>query len=162
MEDIQIRILTFDELDACAAVIRQSFATVAADFGLTEQNCPANGAFIRTPQLEEFHRKGTDTFGLYTGGVLAGVMQLWETAPAVFELGKLAVLPRYRHAGYSAQLLAYARDTARSRSGRKITIGIIEENTVLKSWYEKHGFVHTGTTVFPHLPFTVGFMELAL
>ena len=45
---------------------------------------------------------------------------------------------------------------------KKITIGIIEDNTILKDWYETLGFIHTGTKEFDSLPFTVGFMELAL
>ena len=42
---------------------------------------------------------------------------------------------------------------------------IIEENPTyeeLKEWYEKIGFVHTGTQKFEHLPFTVGFMEIEI
>lgn len=40
-----------------------------------------------------------------------------------------------------------------------ITIGILEENKVLKEWYIKNGFVCNGTRKFEHLPFTVGFMS---
>lgn len=47
-------------------------------------------------------------------------------------------------------------------AANKIKIGIVEENTILKEWYEKIGFVHTGTKKFEHLPFTVGFMEIEI
>jgi hypothetical protein len=46
--------------------------------------------------------------------------------------------------------------------GHKISIGIIEENTVLKRWYSNNGFIHLGTKTFDHLPFTVGFMEAVI
>ncbi len=56
----------------------------------------------------------------------------------------------------------YAFKTAKAMGFNKIQIGIIEENTILKNWYTKNGFVHTGTQKFEHLPFTVGFMECCL
>jgi len=46
--------------------------------------------------------------------------------------------------------------------GHAVTVGIIEENAVLKSWYRQNGFVSAGTAVFPHLPFTVGFLRREL
>jgi ribosomal protein S18 acetylase RimI-like enzyme len=160
--DIVIRAVREDELEAFAGVIRQSFTTVAADFRLTEQNCPTNGAFIRAKRLASDRNRGDLMAGLFEDGKPAGFAQLSQKDNGVFELGKLAVLPRCRHNGYGALLLNWAQSTAREREARKITIGIIEENTVLKSWYLAHGFVHTGTDVFPHLPFTVGYMELEL
>ena len=51
-------------------------------------------------------------------------------------------------------------DTVKKNGGEVIQIGIIEENTRLKRWYERFGFVATGTKRFAYLPFTVGFMEL--
>lgn len=43
-----------------------------------------------------------------------------------------------------------------------IKITIVEENTVLRPWYEKYGFIHTGVRAYPDLPFTVGHMEFCL
>ena len=57
---------------------------------------------------------------------------------------------------------AQEKKAQEKRDAEEITIGIIEENTVLKNWYADHGFVHTGTKKFPHLPFTVGFMTYML
>ena len=36
---------------------------------------------------------------------------------------------------------------------------IAEENTLLRKWYEAHGFVHTGAQKFDFFPFTCGYME---
>ena len=72
------------------------------------------------------------------------------------------MLPGYRHFGCGEKLIKCAQDAVSERGGKKIIIGIIEENTVLKNWYLKHGFVHTGMRVFDHLPFTVGFMHLEI
>lgn len=56
-------------------------------------------------------------------------------------------------------LLQYSKNIL---GANKIKIGIVEENTILKEWYEKIGFVHTGTKKFEHLPFNVGFMEIEI
>jgi ribosomal protein S18 acetylase RimI-like enzyme len=159
-QNIVIRPVREEELETFTEVIRQSFATVATDFGLTEQNCPTNGAFIRVERLAADQRKGDLMAGLFEDDKPVGFAQLSRKGDGVFELGKLAVLPCCRHKGYGARLLDWAQSAALEQGIHKMTIGIIEENTVLKSWYLSNGFVHTGTHVFPHLPFTVGFMEL--
>ncbi len=41
----------------------------------------------------------------------------------------------------------------------KISIGIVEENAVLRKWDEMYGFVHTGTEKYDFFPFTCGYME---
>ena len=44
----------------------------------------------------------------------------------------------------------------------KINIGIVEENQVLRKWYENQGFLHIGTKKFDFFPFTCGYMEKGL
>lgn len=44
----------------------------------------------------------------------------------------------------------------------KMNIGIVEENKVLRKWYEAFGFMHTGTQKFDFFPFTCGYMEKKL
>lgn len=151
-----------DELDRCAEVIRESFLTVARDFGLTTENCPTNGAFIRKERLEADLAKGNRMYGLVRGGDMIGFMQLETGREGAIILEKLAVLPDCRHLGCGKTLLDFAKETARSLGGVKLLAAIIEENTVLKQWYIGHGFIHTGTKKFEHLPFTVGFLHFAL
>jgi hypothetical protein len=55
--------------------------------------------------------------------------------------------------------LDLAKKKVKELGGSYITIGIIEENTTLKEWHIKNGFVHNGTHVFNHLPFTVGYLH---
>lgn len=147
------------ELDVCAEVIRQSFATVAQDFGLTPENCPSNGAFLKTERLTAEQEQGKRMFALHSAGSIAGFVAVGCLEDGVFTIEKLAVLPEHRHNGYGKSLLDYAIQQAKNLGGEKISIGIIEEHTVLKNWYIMSGFVPTGSKVFEHLPFTVGFME---
>jgi ribosomal protein S18 acetylase RimI-like enzyme len=98
-------------------------------------------------------------YGLFNDKQLVGYVSLSKENDGVFELHNLAVLPEYRHFGYGRQLLDLCKEKAKEHGKNKITLGIIEENIVLKNWYAANGFVHTGTKKFEHLPFTVGFME---
>ena len=74
---------------------------------------------------------------------------------------RLAVLPSYRHRGIGRALMDFAFEAVKKHGGKKVSIGIINENRVLKNWYMEYGFVETGTRVFRHLPFEVCFMEKA-
>ena len=43
-----------------------------------------------------------------------------------------------------------------------MNIGIVEENTRLRKWYEDNGAVHVGTKKFNFFPFTCGYMKKEL
>lgn len=156
-----IRRVTESELPLCLRVIREAFGTVAEAFGLTPDNCPTNGAFLPLAKLREDYQKGDAMFICCEGDTIVGFMQLSRSEESAYELEKLAVLPEYRHRGYGKALLGFAKQEAAANGAARIHIGIIEENERLKRWYLANGFVHMGTRVFPHLPFTVGFLETA-
>lgn len=157
-----IRRIDGTQLSQCLEVIHRGFMTVAEEFGLTPENCPTNGAFMPYSRLENDYNQGDLMFGCFEEGELVGFMQLSQKDAGRFELEKLSVLPEFRHRGYGEALAETAKSEAARRGGERLTIGIIEKNTRLKLWYEKLGFVSTGTREFAHLPFTVGFMELRL
>ena len=157
-----IREIELSEMECCAELIRNSFGTVAAEFGLTPQNCPSNGAFIDAARLKADWEKGARMFGLFCHGELAGFAQLVKKGADAFSLEKLAVHPAYRHRGYGAYLLSRVRTEAVKAGATKLLVGIMEENIRLKVWYVEHGFRPTGTKRFEHLPFTVGFLEMNL
>ncbi|WP_303000331.1 N-acetyltransferase [uncultured Eubacterium sp.] len=75
------------------------------------------------------------------------------------ELNNLSVLPKYRHHKIGYQLLKHAFEKAIELNCSKISIGIVEENAVLRKWDEMYGFVHTGTEKYDFFPFTCGYME---
>ncbi len=156
---MEIRTIEKTDLPACLGVIRRSFATVAEEFGLTRENCPKHTSFLPPEYLETQFGWGWNMFGLYDDGSLIGYVSLSDEGGGTFELHHLAVLPEYRHRGGGKLLLDHAKETVVQNGGTRITIGIIEESTVLRGWYEANGFVRTGTKKFPHLPFTTGFME---
>ncbi len=154
-----IRQLLYKDLTLAAEVIRLSFGTVAKEFGITEQNCPNHTSFTTTEKLQIHFDKNWLMYGLFDDKHLVGYVSLSKESDNFFELHNLAVLPEYRHNGYGKKLLDLCKEKVKEIKGNKITLSIIEENTVLKNWYIKNGFVHTGTKNFDHLPFTCGYME---
>ena len=158
----KVSLLSTDHISMYAEVIRQSFATVAQDFNLTKENCPAHTSFITNERLENNIKEGYYPFGYFANGKLIGFVSLSGIGDGVYELNNLAVLPESRHFGYGKELLDFCKEKVKMLGGMKIIIGIIEEHTVLKDWYATNGFIHNGTKKFEHLPFTVGFMEWSL
>ena len=108
---------------------------------------------------ENLIKDGYYPFGYLADGKLVGFASLTDMGGGTYEMNDVAILPEYRHYGYGKELLDYCKDKVVELGGTKITIGILEENTVLKEWYANNGFIHTGIKIFDGLPFTVGFME---
>ena len=157
-----VRVKSKEQLDVCLDIIHKSFKTIADELNLTRENCPSHTAFIPIKKLLSQFDLGTPMFLYKHNNSFVGYFSMSVDGDSV-ELNNLAVLPEYRHLGIGKELVDYALGYSKNTIGAsKISIGIIEENTVLKDWYRQLGFVHTGTKKFTHLPFTVGFMELEL
>lgn len=148
-----------DGLRESVEVIRGSFITVATDFGLGEKTCPTHPAFISLAKLKELKEKGVKTFGLFHDSKQIGFVAIEKSDDALYYMEKLSVLPEYRHKGMGKLLIDFVFGYVAKRNGDKVSIGIIDKNTMLKNWYRKYGFVETGVKRFEHLPFLVCFME---
>lgn len=156
------KITSKEQLNICLDIIQMSFLTVANDFGLTEENCPNHTAFMPIDKLIKQYEGGTNMFLYQHNGEYVGYFSLVNNGKSV-ELNNLSVLPEYRHLGIGKEMIEYAKNYATTNTGASnMTIGIIEDNSILKERYKSLGFIHTGTKRFAGLPFTVGFMELEL
>lgn len=157
-----IRVESKEQLDICLDIVHKSFQTVADEMILTKDNCSSYTAFMPIEKLISQFENNTPMLLYQYNGCFAGYFSLSINDDSV-ELNNLAVLPEYRHLGIGKELVDYAITYSKNILGaNKIKIGIVEENTILKEWYEKIGFVHTGTQKFELLPFTVGFMEIEI
>jgi ribosomal protein S18 acetylase RimI-like enzyme len=141
-------------------VLRDSFATVAEQYNLTEVNAPTNPAFVTMERLAEYLRKPVELLGLFIEERMIGCIAIEPSKGKadVYYIERLAVVPQERHHGYGDSLLSYALDRIKQRGGRIASIGIIDENHQLKEWYQKKGFIEIGRKRFNHLPFEVCFM----
>lgn len=159
---VEIKPIKRDELPCVLELIHKSFATVAANFGFTKENCPAHTSFMPYEKLEKFYDLGFLMYGLYEDEKLCGYVSLAKQQDEHFDLNNLAVLPEKRHCGYGKKLVNFCKEKAAQLKAKKIKIGIIEESFIIKNFYSDLGFAHVGTQEYEHLPFTVGVMEFVL
>lgn len=155
-----IREIRQDDIAQCVNVIRKSFSTVANKFGFTEENASRFTAFATTKERLDWQLNGEhrQMYGYYEGGKIVGYYSLLLQDNQECELNNLCVLPEYRHKKLGHKLLENAFDNARKMNCKKMNIGIVEENQVLRRWYEDHGFLHIGTEKYDFFPFTCGYM----
>lgn len=161
-QDKSVRVITLDPLEPSISIIRKSFGTVAQEMGFTPQNAPRYPAFIEMERLEESRRRGAIFWGLFIGGNQAGFVLVEKEPDGKYWMKRLAVLPEYRHGGSGKALVDTAIDYVCSKDEKKLYIAMVNEEKVLKDWYLAMGFKETSVEKFPHLPFSVAFMELDL
>ena len=156
-----IRKVQKEDLPECARVIKESFMTVAEQFGFTQENAPRFTAFATDEQRLLYHMEAEHRamFAAEEDGMICGYYSLLATGNGGCELSNLAVLPEHRHKGIGGQLLEHSFLTAKKLGCTVMSIGIVEENEVLRKWYEKYGAVHIGAKKFDFFPFTCGYME---
>lgn len=159
-----IKAISEQHIPQCVSVIRDSFSTVADSLGFTAENAPGFTAFATTPERLRFHmfQERRPMYAFFDGERITGYYSLLMHGNGQCELSNLCVLPASRHRGLGKTLLMHAFDTARALGCTKVNIGIVEENKVLRAWYESYGFIHLGTKKPQHLPFTCGFLEKQL
>ena len=150
-----------NDVAECVKVIRESFITVADDFGFTVENAPRFTAFATTEERLYWHlnKEKRLMFAFYDNGKIVGYYSLLLQDNNECELNNLCVIPAYRHKEIGRKLLNHSFKIARELNCNKINISLVEENIVLKKWYESFGFVHIGTEKFDFFPFTCGYFE---
>ena len=159
-----IREITQNDIVQCVKVIRESFETVAKEFNITEENGPRFTAFATDEKRIDWHLNGEHRpmYGYIQDNQIVGYYSLLVKETGECELNNLSVLPEYRHQKIGYQLLKHAFEKAIELNCSKICIGIVEENAVLRKWYEMYGFVHTGIEKYDFFPFICGYMEKKL
>ena len=159
-----IREVFHEDIPACVNIIKQSFKTVADEFGFTEENAPRFTAFAISDDRLYWHmdKEHRPMFVAEEDSVLCGYYSLLIQENGECELNNLAVLPQYRHRGIGKQLLEHSFTFAKSVGCHAMNIGIVEENTVLRKWYEQNGAIHIGTQKFDFFPFTCGYLRREL
>ncbi|MBP5261497.1 MAG: GNAT family N-acetyltransferase [Clostridiales bacterium] len=155
-----IRQITASDIPDCVKVIRDSFMTIAEQFDITPENAPAFTAFA-TDEAKVRHWMDVQhrpMYGFYDDHLI-GYYNLYIPSAGECELGSLCVLPSHRHSRIGGALLEDSQARASALGCHIMKLSIVEENIVLRKWYETHGFVHTGTKKYDFFPFTCGYLE---
>ncbi|MCC5825521.1 GNAT family N-acetyltransferase [Alkalimonas sp.] len=90
-------------------------------------------------------RSDTFSFIAYVNGVPAGLVNCVENfstfaARPIMNIHDIAVLPANRGQGLSTALLHEVEQLARTRNCCKLTLEVLEGNTIAKASYQKFGF----------------------
>ncbi len=159
-----IREVRREDIPECVQVIRRSHQTVADEFGFTRENAPRYVAFATDENRLLWHMDHEKRLMFLDeqDGIVCGYYSLLLKQNGECELANLSVLPEYRHRGIGSALLRHSMDTARKENCCTMHLSIVEENSVLRKWYEQNGAVHTGTEKFSFFPFTCGYMHIQL
>lgn len=160
-----IRLINLDsELSNLRFLINKAYKTVADEMKLTKENAATNPAFISEKDIIEHVRvKNLEYLGYYEKNKLIGCYALERASSLTYYLERLCVLPESRHRKIGEQLLYHSCSRVKDvLGGKEISIGIIDENTLLKEWYIQYGFEETGKKIFDHFPFNVCFLAIKL
>jgi N-acetylglutamate synthase-like GNAT family acetyltransferase len=152
--------ITSASLEDSVRIIRSAFGEVASELGITLENAARFPAFITLERLEEMRAGGALFFGLFVNGSQAGVVALKKEATGEYYMKRLAVLPEYWRGGLGRELVQYVIDYVRRMGIRELHITMVNEQTVLKKWYQGMGFWETEVEKFEHLPFSICCMVL--
>lgn len=153
-----------EQLGDCVELIRRSFATVAREFHITQENAPGYVAFATTEPrlLYQFETEQRPMFGYFDKGQLIGYYSLQKVQEEICEINNLCIDPAWRKNGRGRQLFLHAISQAKQLGFKKMYITIVEENKSLRAWYEGFGAKHLGTHKFDFFPFTCGYLEMEL
>lgn len=150
------------QIPQAVEIIRASFRTIIEQFRLDESNCPSHPAFITGDKLKASMDDGMVCFILRRDNRQIGFVRMKKLNSSEYSLERLAVLPEERHNGCGRMLVDHVCTIARNAGGHEIHIGIINEHTVLKHWYQDLGFVVSSIDQYDHLPFGVCMMRKML
>jgi ribosomal protein S18 acetylase RimI-like enzyme len=157
-DKVHIRKADYYDLSLLAALIRDSYRDVAERFGLTSENCPKHPSNCTEGWIKKDFERGVVYYILERDCTPIGCVALEIAGSDLCYLERLAVSPAYRRNGFGKMLVEHIFDQAKNSKISRISIGIICEQTELKSWYRKLGFIDGETKEFSHLPFLVTFM----
>jgi ribosomal protein S18 acetylase RimI-like enzyme len=160
--NVVVRKATLEDTEVLACLIRSSFRDVAERFDLDRKNAPTHPSNCQPDWIRSDLARGVAYYLVCWRGSAAGCVALEFASPSLAYLERLGVAPEHRGRGFGARLVRHALQQARSAGAGVVSAGVIAEHTELISWYERLGFTQAETRRFPHLPFTVSYLEHVL
>lgn len=155
-----IKAISKENIQECVNVIKESFKTVADTFGFTQENASRFTAFATSVErlTYQYEIEKRPMYACFENGRIEGYYSLQIMDNKECELNNICTLPSCRHKKIGEELITDAFEKARAFGCNKMNIGIVEENQLVKKWYQSFGFIHIGTKKFDFLPFVTGYM----
>jgi len=141
----------------CYQMMIESFLEVADSIGATSENCPGNSAFMAYNTFITKMNKGLVLYGYYAPE-LVGCIGLEKKSARRHKIKYLCVSIHHQHQGYGKALMDYMETLVEG----KLQLGMINENLILRNWYESLGYKIDKVMSYKKNKFTVAFMEKQL
>lgn len=158
----KIRICAEKDSGVMAEIIRKSFQDVTERFGLTRENVPRHPSNCTADWIRKDMEDGATYFAIENKNHVAGCVAIEQANSEICYLERLAVLPDQRGCGFGKALVEHALSEAKLLGVNYVSIGIMAEQTELRDWYKRLGFVEGESKEFQHLPFRVTFMSCGI
>jgi len=158
-----IREATADDADLLAEMIREAFATDTAWHRLASGD-PPRGPHTCTPEWVAGQMAKAVWFYLVViDDAPCGCVGLELDDPETCHLKRLSVRPAFRGRGLGEALVAHVLRQAKALGATHMTLGLVADNTRLRNWYVRQGFV-VEREAEPHerLPFALTHMSYSL
>lgn len=128
------KIIEGDDFVILAGLLNQAFDTIAREFDLTKENSPTNNAFITAESLKSQLIENREFYCYEKDNRIVGFIALERSSREqdTFYIEKMAVAPDYRHQKIGRQLMDFISDRILELGGKRISIGLINDNTILK------------------------------
>jgi diamine N-acetyltransferase len=162
IKNSDIRRADFSNASMLNFLIRQCFLDAARRFGLTPENCSEHPSNSTVEIVQKDLSDGFSFFIKIDRGIPSGCIGLKKVSEDHCHVDRLGVLPGRRRRGFGKELLESAILEAKKLGTKRVIVSIIADDTELKQWVEKSGFVQTETRDFQNLPFQVTVMELLI
>ena len=132
----EIRKVTEKDIPECVRVVRQSFQTVADEFGFTAEKDPKFTSYATTEERLRWHmfNEHRPMYACFVDGKIVGYYSLCINGSEI-ELSNLCTVPEYRHCKVGESLMLHSFDRARELGFTEITIGVVEQNERVRRWY---------------------------
>jgi len=157
-----IREASPDDTATIAHLVAESNKDVAIRFGLNAENCPKHTSFCSESWVQADLARGERYFILEEDAQPLGCVAYENPSAGLAYLNRLSVLPAHRHRGFGALLVQHIIHLAQASDIKTISIGVIGEHDDLQRWYRSQGFSDGETKCFPHLPFSVKYMNYSV
>lgn len=152
-----IKVIEEQDYKLCYQMMIESFLAVAETIDATFDNCPGNSAFLEYNTFLNIIEKGLVLYGYYAPE-LVGCIGLHKKSDKRHKIKYLCVSRHYQHQGYGKALM----DHVESLVEGKLQLGMINENIILRTWYESLGYQIDKVMSYKKNKFTVAFMEKQL
>ncbi len=142
------------DFEAAAKVVRSAFRASAVNY-------PSHPVFMDIDEIKRTVESGGVFFGAYRESRMIGCVAVKPSPDDVstWHLIELTVLPENRFVGFGSLLLDHAGKAISIYGGGKISIGLMDADSMLKDWYRRRGFTEAEKKSLQHVPFDMCYMN---